>query len=144
MSEPSFDYVEKRKGVPRKPEGREIQDAIDYFWHCNLSGTAPADQELFELGGEWAGHEGRVQAENTKRAERAESYGQRNDFLEEAEELNPGDIGANPGEKTELLKKYFRRFREGESQDIEAKGYTDPQIGALFGRMVIFYRNRNK
>lgn len=103
-------------------------DALGYFRYCNELGVnIPEEPNLYEQG---AVDNSRIN-KNLETISLNKNY---SSFMREAEkeEINFGDFSKDTGKKTNLLIKYFEKFREGGSQDLEERNYSSLGIGKIY------------
>lgn len=129
----------------KKEDALASQNASEYVKACNSLGIEPEDEHLYERGHtEAIIHQGNSSglekmAGNAKNVPLQGEEG-KSDFLKEAECYVGTRLGDFANEKAELLRKHFRRFRAGGSQDLGT--YDNIKVCSIFKHIYNSYNSR--
>jgi hypothetical protein len=121
-----YEEIEKKR-----KEALTNWDALTYYECCNeLGDNIPEEPNLYEQGAV----DNILNDLNKKNLETITSNKNYSFFIKEAEKegINYGEFSKDTGKKTNLLIKYFEKFREGGSQDLEERNYSSFEIGKIY------------
>ena len=107
----------------------EGRDGLRYRRLCDLLGVEPECTDLYDSGAD-------IRYISKRNTQSSNLNSNRSLFVSDVEErgVNVADFSADNTAKSELLIKYFPKFREDGKQPIS--GYTPAEVGKIFKRVL--------